>query len=236
MLACPGAVQFLAVSYKFVALDRLQITRVIDVTEAVRALRESAALDAELALLKTLGKPPARRPRASSVAGPRSSGKRRHDEACSVGPGSGGIVDDAHGENSGAEDWGDGVDLDLVDDDVQAAWEIREEWAGAAADAVAEEVEEEGLPIVVTSAGGHSVAKTYMRADEPSRRLARQTVMKPGTKQEAFSIYCNLHGCAKCLKPHSFPDELAVRRWLKAGMSLPAGRAGREAHMKAFPR
>lgn len=146
-----------------------------------------------------------------------------------------------------------GIESDTTDSELEGladmndalkSWAVREEWASALADAPdAHEVAgaapaavvEEKLPLVEEVAGGHGRVKIFSDPDGSGKRWARQSVMKPGTRQESITMYCNLHKCSKCIRSHNFPSELAVRRWLMAGATLAEGRDGQAAHLRLWP-
>ena len=52
-----------------------------------------------------------------------------------------------------------------------------------------------------------------------------------GSTEEAVSLYCNLHGCARVTITMPFPSMLSVRKWFKDGVELPRGSAGKAQHL-----
>ena len=63
--------------------------------------------------------------------------------------------------------------------------------------------------------------------------LATVSIMKPGTNQEAVSVYCARHGCTLLKRVHAAPSHDQIRDWVIAGLDIPAGRqAGLQARHK----
>jgi hypothetical protein len=117
-----------------------------------------------------------------------------------------------------------------------------DEWADAIEEAAAAE-EEHGLPRPVVELHG---AVSFYDPTDAARRFGRHTVPHMGTAKEAYSIYCNLHGCKRMRKPHAYPSAgpewVVLRRWLRDGADetkVPRGKRGRiqhEAMFDALPR
>jgi hypothetical protein len=99
----------------------------------------------------------------------------------------------------------DNSDLD-VDDNVHDGiasldpglyWEARREWSDCAGDAELAVVADDGLPVPDVETDTVTVFRDHAIA---TKRLARQSVIKPGTAGESFSLYCYMHKCKICKK------------------------------------
>ena len=76
------------------------------------------------------------------------------------------------------------------------------------------------------------------RPGVPDRReLGRVTLMKKGTKDEAVSCYCCLHGCSVLKRVVRAPDFESISDWYKNGQTLPRTReaAVKARHKALFP-
>ena len=67
--------------------------------------------------------------------------------------------------------------------------------------------------------------------------LGRLTSLKPGTKDEAFSVYCARHGCQFLRKVARAPSKQALLAWFQEGTMLPAGKhpSLQHRHKQSFP-
>ena len=111
-------------------------------------------------------------------------------------------------------------------------WDIRREWGAVEVDAHVDAVVNMELPV------GNILTETvtmFVAHDNLERKLARQSVIKPGTSGESYSLYCYLHKCKICKKPEQYLGLLDVRRWFKARLDCPPGQAGQRAHMALWP-
>jgi len=68
-----------------------------------------------------------------------------------------------------------------------------------------------------------------------SRKLAVSTVMHAGSRREAISVRCILHGCRKCVASARCPSQEELLGWLEAGLACPSGPAGQGQHMAQWP-
>ena len=59
-------------------------------------------------------------------------------------------------------------------------------------------------------------------------------MFKVNTSSESMGIYCYRHGCAKTETPKRMLNTLNIQRWLLHGQGLPAGKAGKDAHLRMF--
>lgn len=110
---------------------------------------------------------------------------------------------------------------------------VKREWADMARHGLDEP--QAGLP--VPRSEGNNVITFYAPPDarEPNIRLARQSVLRPGTTGESGSIYCYMHKCKICRRVDKWPTGLAIQQWLKAGMDLPQGLSGKQRHTSMWP-
>ena len=119
----------------------------------------------------------------------------------------------------------DGVDVM----DLPNYWDVKRDWADACLDA---EVESDNLPRVVQQ----TATVCLLHDPRPNgKALARQSVIRPGSGKESFSIYCYSHTCKVVKKPDQYPPLESIRQWVKAGMDLPFGEAGRLQHLAMWP-
>lgn len=141
----------------------------------------------------------------------------------------------ADGLEAGSDDSGSDGDEEALGphggaEAVQEFWNVRREWAESAA--AAGSPEDDALPIAQNVGNGVIM---FLDPRNPERKLARQSVIRLGTKNESFSMYCYMHQCAKCMKPQRWPSTLQLRRWVKAGMELPSGAGQKSRHTSSFP-
>ena len=68
--------------------------------------------------------------------------------------------------------------------------------------------------------------------------IGRISIIKPGTRQEALSVYCSRHGCTVCKSTRAAPGHDEVLAWFVQGLALPKGRtpAFKRRHLDLFPR
>ena len=66
------------------------------------------------------------------------------------------------------------------------------------------------------------------------KRWGRLSMFKVNTSSESMGIYCYRHGCSKTKTPKRMLNTLNIQRWLLHGQGLPAGKAGKDAHLRMF--
>ena len=110
---------------------------------------------------------------------------------------------------------------------------VKREWADVARHGLDEP--QVGLP--VPRSQGNDVTMYFAPPDapEPDKKLARQSVLRPGGTGESISIYCYMHRCKICKRVDKWPTGLAIQQWLKAGMDLPKGIDGKQRHTSMWP-
>ena len=201
-------------NYRFLSLSRMEILDCEDVTDAVQRLAAGTKLDEERELLQKL----CREFRNTAPRKPRSRRGKPSGSSSGVGASAGdeGPVDD------GGEDLGDDID----EADPAPVWEAKDEWA----DALAPD-EDEALPVVQQD--GPTV-ELFLDPSDLRRKWGRLSMFKAGTTSESLGMYCYRHGCSKTRTPKRMLNRLTLRRWLLAGQALPAGKDGKDAHMKMF--
>ena len=90
-----------------------------------------------------------------------------------------------------------GDDLDL---DHARYWEVKAEWEHSVADVP------DVATGVLTEPGDHNGTR-FLDA-ETGNQLGSVTVLRAGTPQECFSIYCRVHQCKHCVTFRRLPSEL----------------------------
>jgi len=109
---------------------------------------------------------------------------------------------------------------------------VRREWGAHAAEVEEDRCEDENLPIAHWET---DTVVIFRDPREPARKIARQSILRPGSTGESISLYCYLHQCKICKKPASFPSGPSVQQWLKAGLDLPPGKESKAQHMRMWP-
>lgn len=196
-------------SYRVESLTRFVVTATQTVNAEVDAISKGTGLEDELAFLK------AQQQAFSSRQRQQRAGARQRASQSS-----------RPSRPDDADDSSDNDD-DIDDENAQEFWQAREEWRDAAADA---DIDEDLPRMVQVSAD----LIHYMDPKIEGRKLARQTVIRRGQKNESNSVYCYLHGCSRCRRPATFPLTQDVQRWVKAAADLPSGQAGKMQHLRLW--
>lgn len=79
--------------------------------------------------------------------------------------------------------------------------------------------------------------RIYRTDVEPRSCIGRITLLRVGEPQEAFSVYCSLHGCQIMRRINRIPSSDKLLAWFHQGLHLPRGRdLGLQAkHKNTFP-
>ncbi|CAE7372728.1 unnamed protein product [Symbiodinium sp. CCMP2456] len=260
-----GPLQASFVNYKHQGLISIEILGLDDlaVKEKERACKEAVHKDAAQ-VKRTIGLlddaslwQPKKRLRVKSAGG-----GRRQDNAAegSAGPGH----DEA---SDPVQEWDAELDARAQVGEVEShdqcfAYELFEEFGADASDiedALDMAAECEARPSTATasasgsgaaggaaasssSAGRQADCQVTMDAtgrvfDGSGIYLGRLTSLKPGTKDEAFSVYCARHGCQFLRKVARAPSKQALLAWFQEGTMLPAGKhpSLQHRHKQSFP-
>ncbi len=74
----------------------------------------------------------------------------------------------------------------------------------------------------------------YYAADDTP--VARQSILRPGTMTQSFSLYCYKHKCAILKRPHDWPTVASIHKWLVEGCDIPNSVEGARSHKRSFPK
>ena len=72
---------------------------------------------------------------------------------------------------------------------------------------------------------------------EPNQYIGRISTIKQNTPQEAFSVYCGMHGCQLMRLACRCPSRGQILQWFEDGLELPKSREGavQRKHKSSFP-
>lgn len=245
----------LRVKYKQVGLAAFEVEAVEDLHEAeAQHARERAAANAANAVANAmagLDRPAQRQARQAGEPGPRAARRQELD---------GGDAGEAEALA------GDGVDaMDALDAHINEDPELQEQQAGednldelqglipaeamaemvaeAAAEGVQPEAsddddddgeEEEGALLELPMMDANGQVRNPSDAEDIWGRIS---LIKEGTRQEAFSVYCRRHGCTIMRSVGKVPPQREMLKWFLEGQDIPRGReaALQRRHKTMFP-
>ena len=109
--------------------------------------------------------------------------------------------------------------------------QAQQEWAGATADLAQLNDPDFGLP-VKERISDYDIR--LVNPAPPHNRWGNYGILHPDTEEEAVAMNCALHGCKKCLYLYKAPTIKGFSKWLRRGVALPKGAAGKEQHLAMF--
>jgi hypothetical protein len=241
MMECGPNIHVIKLDYLFTGLTSLAISSSVDVTGVVRALSASTRLEDELSVIQRFH----RQPKKTAPTGPRTQVPRVPGGRASARAGvPGEEPSDMPGEEPGDvpdELMEAGSELDdddefLIGDEVHdmaglddfRIWDVRREWDEVVQEA--EPISED--PIVIPQS---ETVALYYAPNDPTWKLGRRSILRPGTATEGWSYYCYQHGCKIVKRSHQWPTSQQLLAWVKDGMTLAPGAAGRIQHTARWP-
>ena len=93
------------------------------------------------------------------------------------------------------------------------------------------EADQEHLPAVERV----TAAKAFVRHPETNDIMGSISLVRPGSRTEAQSVYCRLHQFKTPMRRAARANtEVDIQRWFARGMVIPAGAAGARIHLQAW--